>query len=308
MSDFFSARMLHVDWICFPFVALTSFPHPGLRHSGRQQSEARVCLHRQSFVFRCVFTVALLRCSPVSLSGEMRVQLLNQTLLDLGLYDDGPYEVADQKQLNAQLIPVPYHSYLGRICPRRSLLLVHRRGREGREGTTLRGSKAAPTTRQINQDWPQKPSQAKKKSLTGNFPWIISSTVGGGWWELVQSCSLWRWSLKWQHVDREVRGLQFEPQTSSLWQVPPHPPRLGLQETTTTQGWGVPQRENNSQSFTACLTCTPPLPLSLSSHAPPPPLTISPPPSPSLLTRPPPHSVSLSTCPLLGHHRALVHG
>uniref|UniRef100_A0A7N6F602 Integrin subunit alpha 7 n=1 Tax=Anabas testudineus TaxID=64144 RepID=A0A7N6F602_ANATE len=45
--------------------------------------------------------------------GMMRVQLLNQTLLDLGLYDDGPYEVADQKQLNAQLIPVPYHSYLG---------------------------------------------------------------------------------------------------------------------------------------------------------------------------------------------------
>ncbi|XP_063767787.1 integrin alpha-7 isoform X1 [Eleginops maclovinus] len=45
--------------------------------------------------------------------GEMRVQLLNQTLLDLGFYDDGPYEVADQKQLNAQLIPLPYHSYLG---------------------------------------------------------------------------------------------------------------------------------------------------------------------------------------------------
>ncbi|XP_034440879.1 integrin alpha-7 isoform X1 [Hippoglossus hippoglossus] len=45
--------------------------------------------------------------------GEMRVQLLNQTLLDLGFYDDGPYEVADQKELNAQLIPVPYHSYLG---------------------------------------------------------------------------------------------------------------------------------------------------------------------------------------------------
>ncbi|KAG7281763.1 hypothetical protein CRUP_037044, partial [Coryphaenoides rupestris] len=45
--------------------------------------------------------------------GEMRVQLVNQTLLDLGFYDDGPYEVADQKQLNSQLIPVPYHSYLG---------------------------------------------------------------------------------------------------------------------------------------------------------------------------------------------------
>ncbi|CAJ1050448.1 integrin alpha-7 isoform X1 [Xyrichtys novacula] len=45
--------------------------------------------------------------------GEMRVQLLNQTLIDLGFYDDGPYEVADQSQLNASLIPVPYHSYLG---------------------------------------------------------------------------------------------------------------------------------------------------------------------------------------------------
>jgi hypothetical protein len=51
------------------------------------------------------------------LPGEVRVQLLNQTLLDLGFYDDGPYEVADEKQLNAQLIPVPYHSYLGRTVP-----------------------------------------------------------------------------------------------------------------------------------------------------------------------------------------------
>lgn len=80
--------------------------------------------------------VILLCPSPVCIPGEMRVQLLNQTLLDLGLYDDGPYEVADQKQLNAQLIPVPYHSYLGRICPPCWLSPVHRRGREGRWGDT----------------------------------------------------------------------------------------------------------------------------------------------------------------------------
>lgn len=67
------------------------------------------------FVLCCLVT--LLCPSPDSIPGEMRVQLFNQSLLDLGLYDDGPYEVADQKQLNAQLIPVPYHSYLGRICP-----------------------------------------------------------------------------------------------------------------------------------------------------------------------------------------------
>lgn len=68
----------------------------------------------------------------------MRVQLLNQTLLDLGFYDDGPYEVADQKQLNAQLIPVPYHSYLGRIRPPCSLLPAHRREREGGGGHDTR--------------------------------------------------------------------------------------------------------------------------------------------------------------------------
>ncbi|XP_015258259.1 PREDICTED: integrin alpha-7 isoform X1 [Cyprinodon variegatus] len=45
--------------------------------------------------------------------GEMRVELLNQTALELGFYDDGPYEVADNKDFNARLIPVPYHSYMG---------------------------------------------------------------------------------------------------------------------------------------------------------------------------------------------------
>lgn len=96
----------------------------------------------------------------------MRVQLLNQTLLDLGLYDDGPYEVADQKQLNAQLIPVPYHSYLGRICPRCSLLPVHRREGEGREGTTLRGYRVcAPPKNQ-----PGLVTKAKPKKKAQNVP------------------------------------------------------------------------------------------------------------------------------------------
>lgn len=94
-------------------------------------------MHNEHLCSECVpclkmcFPVTLLCPSPVSIPGEMRVQLFNQTLLDLGLYDDGPYEVADQKQLNAQLIPVPYHSYLGRICPPCSLQPVHRREREG---------------------------------------------------------------------------------------------------------------------------------------------------------------------------------
>ena len=93
--------------------------------------------------FCCCFPVS----SPISIPGEMRVQLLNQTLLDLGFYDDGPYEVADQKELNAQLIPLPYHSYLGRICPPCSLLPVHRRESEGRRRGDTRAQTVPQTGR-----------------------------------------------------------------------------------------------------------------------------------------------------------------
>ncbi|XP_034041834.1 integrin alpha-6 isoform X2 [Thalassophryne amazonica] len=45
--------------------------------------------------------------------GTVRVEQKNNTLLDMGLYDDGPYEVGDEKILNDDLVPVPANSYLG---------------------------------------------------------------------------------------------------------------------------------------------------------------------------------------------------
>uniref|UniRef100_A0A8C9VB45 Integrin subunit alpha 6 n=1 Tax=Scleropages formosus TaxID=113540 RepID=A0A8C9VB45_SCLFO len=39
--------------------------------------------------------------------------IANNTLLDQGIYDDGPYEVGDESQLNPDLVPVPANSYLG---------------------------------------------------------------------------------------------------------------------------------------------------------------------------------------------------
>lgn len=143
MSDFFSNAYERIYYLFAVFKSFPSFRFV----SQWTATMGDMCVCTCSFLH---FTVTLFRPSPVSFSGEMRVQLLNQTLLDLGLYDDGPYEVADQKQLNAQLIPVPYHSYLGRICPHCSLLPVHRREREGREGTTSWGYRLHPT--QIEQD------------------------------------------------------------------------------------------------------------------------------------------------------------
>ncbi|KAM5179700.1 integrin alpha-7 [Mantella aurantiaca] len=45
--------------------------------------------------------------------GELRVELFNQSALELGTYDDGPYEVAGENSQKPELIPLPYNSYLG---------------------------------------------------------------------------------------------------------------------------------------------------------------------------------------------------
>uniref|UniRef100_A0A7N5ZUK5 Integrin alpha-2 domain-containing protein n=1 Tax=Anabas testudineus TaxID=64144 RepID=A0A7N5ZUK5_ANATE len=45
--------------------------------------------------------------------GIVRVEQKNNTLLEMGVYDDGPYEVGDENVLNPELVPVPANSYLG---------------------------------------------------------------------------------------------------------------------------------------------------------------------------------------------------
>lgn len=41
----------------------------------------------------------------------------NNTLLEMGVYDDGPYEVGDEHLLNPDLVPLPANSYLGESPP-----------------------------------------------------------------------------------------------------------------------------------------------------------------------------------------------
>uniref|UniRef100_A0A7N8Y7A9 Integrin, alpha 6a n=1 Tax=Mastacembelus armatus TaxID=205130 RepID=A0A7N8Y7A9_9TELE len=45
--------------------------------------------------------------------GIVRAEQKNNTLLEMGVYDDGPYEVGDEHLLNPELVPVPANSYLG---------------------------------------------------------------------------------------------------------------------------------------------------------------------------------------------------
>uniref|UniRef100_A0A8C5FLT5 Integrin subunit alpha 6 n=1 Tax=Gadus morhua TaxID=8049 RepID=A0A8C5FLT5_GADMO len=45
--------------------------------------------------------------------GIVRMEQKNNTLLEMGIYDDGPFEVGDENLLDPDLVPVPANSYLG---------------------------------------------------------------------------------------------------------------------------------------------------------------------------------------------------
>ncbi|XP_041118988.1 integrin alpha-6-like [Polyodon spathula] len=45
--------------------------------------------------------------------GVVRVEQKNNTLVDLGILEDGPYEVGDETRFDENLVPVPANSYLG---------------------------------------------------------------------------------------------------------------------------------------------------------------------------------------------------
>uniref|UniRef100_A0A669C3Z5 Integrin subunit alpha 6 n=1 Tax=Oreochromis niloticus TaxID=8128 RepID=A0A669C3Z5_ORENI len=45
--------------------------------------------------------------------GIVRVEQNNSTFVDMGIFDDGPYEVGNEKFRNPEFVPVPANSYLG---------------------------------------------------------------------------------------------------------------------------------------------------------------------------------------------------
>uniref|UniRef100_A0AAQ5XLT1 Integrin alpha-2 domain-containing protein n=1 Tax=Amphiprion ocellaris TaxID=80972 RepID=A0AAQ5XLT1_AMPOC len=47
--------------------------------------------------------------------GIVRVEQKNTTLLEMEVYDDGPYEVGNEQSSNPELVPVPANSYLGEL-------------------------------------------------------------------------------------------------------------------------------------------------------------------------------------------------
>lgn len=48
------------------------------------------------------------------LEGIVRVEQKNDSFIERGIFDDGPYEAGDENQKNPDLVPVPASSYLGK--------------------------------------------------------------------------------------------------------------------------------------------------------------------------------------------------
>lgn len=46
----------------------------------------------------------------------VRLEQRNDTFIDMGIYDDGPFEVGDETEMDPDLVPSPANSYMGKIC------------------------------------------------------------------------------------------------------------------------------------------------------------------------------------------------
>lgn len=51
---------------------------------------------------------------PPSPPGVVRLEQKNDSFLEMGIYDDGPFEVGDENEKNPDLVPAPANSYLGK--------------------------------------------------------------------------------------------------------------------------------------------------------------------------------------------------
>uniref|UniRef100_A0AAQ5YNH0 Integrin alpha-2 domain-containing protein n=1 Tax=Amphiprion ocellaris TaxID=80972 RepID=A0AAQ5YNH0_AMPOC len=88
--------------------------------------------------------------------GIVRVEQKNTTLLEMEVYDDGPYEVGNEQSSNPELVPVPANSYLGfsldsghRITKSRGLTVVAGAPRANHSGAVVLLKKESQTSTRL---------------------------------------------------------------------------------------------------------------------------------------------------------------
>ncbi|XP_034038812.1 integrin alpha-6-like [Thalassophryne amazonica] len=92
--------------------------------------------------------------------GEVRLEQKNDTLFDLGIFVDGPYETGDENEKNPMLVPVPASSYLGfsldsgkRLTKKNQLTVVAGAPRAGHSGAVLLLKKDGDTSKSLSKEY-----------------------------------------------------------------------------------------------------------------------------------------------------------
>uniref|UniRef100_A0A667ZFD5 Integrin subunit alpha 6 n=1 Tax=Myripristis murdjan TaxID=586833 RepID=A0A667ZFD5_9TELE len=121
--------------------------------------------------------------------GVVRAEQKNNTLLEMGFYDDGPYEVGDENLLDPDLVPVPANSYLGfsldsghSITKSRGLTIVAGAPRSNHSGAVVLLKKESETSTRLS---PEYVLQGPGLASSFGYDVAVVDLNGDGWQDIV---------------------------------------------------------------------------------------------------------------------------
>ncbi|XP_066544443.1 integrin alpha-6 [Amia ocellicauda] len=121
--------------------------------------------------------------------GIVRAEQKNSTLLELGVFDDGPYEVGDENRFDQDLVPVPANSYLGfsldsgkSITKKDHLTIVSGAPRANHSGAVVLLQKEGQHSRMLS---PQYILEGEGLASSFGYDVAVVDLNGDGWQDIV---------------------------------------------------------------------------------------------------------------------------
>lgn len=70
-------------------------------------------------------------------AGLVRLEQKNDTFIEMGIYDDGPFEAGDENEKNPDLVPAAPNSYLGESELQQAFFRTHSVASQSRRSPSL---------------------------------------------------------------------------------------------------------------------------------------------------------------------------